>query len=94
MKVLLASFGIFQQVGIIMDNLYFRGTRGTIFTSHLHLLLLPDRKRVELFDLADSKWSDRRWCEDAALPWTLLAQAANQTTNCSEAGHTRPSDTL
>ena len=36
MKVLLASFGIFQQVGIIMENVYFRGTRGTIFTSHLH----------------------------------------------------------
>ena len=32
-----------------------------------------NRKRLELFDLADSKWSDRRWCEDVALPWTLLS---------------------
>ena len=41
--------------------------------------IFPDRKRVELFDLADSKWSDRRWREDAALPWTLLGSEAGQT---------------
>lgn len=56
-----------------------------LFVAHAVPWLGGQRKRVELFDLADSKWSDRRWCEDAALPWTLLAQAASQTTNCSDA---------
>ena len=80
---------------------YFPGTRindiDDIARSSHHIYIshiLPDRKRVELFDLADSKWSDRRWHEDAALPWTLLAQAASQTTNCGETGLIRPSDTL
>ena len=37
-----------------------------------------ERKRLELYDLTDSIYSDRRWAEEVDLPWLSPSKAVDR----------------